>query len=143
MNEEDSNHRNHRQQQRAPPEITRSKQKEIWWDKVISILLKVTHNIPDIVLWELDTKQCKILDICVPLDISLELRDTTKRDKYIPLISQLQRMFPGYTYTIIPVITGALGTVPRKLSENLKKLGLPPKRVTLTINRIQKNGNTW
>ena len=65
-----------------------------------------------------------------------------KRDNYIPLISQLQRMYPEYTYTIIPMIIGALGTVPKRLSENLKKLGLPPKRVTLTINN-PNNGNTW
>ena len=98
MNEEDSDQRKHRHQQRALPDITRSKQKEIWWDKVISTPGKVAHNIPDTVFWEMDTKQYKIIDICVSLDISPELRDTTKRDNYIPIISRLQRMYPGYIY---------------------------------------------
>ena len=49
MNEENSDQRKHRHQQRALPDIARSKQKEIWWDKVISTPGKVAHNRPDTV----------------------------------------------------------------------------------------------
>ena len=106
-----------------PQEITRVGKEEIWWDKIIDTPGKINRNRPDIVLWELDTKVCKIIDICVPLDFNVTLHETTKRDNYTSLLGQLKKMYPGYTYTIIPVVIGALGTVPRKLKENLEKIG--------------------
>ena len=119
-----------------PQEITRVGEKEIWWDKIIDTPGKINHNRPDIVLWELDTKVCKIIDICVPLDFNVALRETTKRDNYTPLVGQLKKMYPGYTNTIIPVVIGALGTVPHKLKENLEKIGI--QGIESTISRMQK-----
>ena len=125
-----------RKQHGVPQEITRVGEKEIWWDKIIDTPGKINHNRPDIVLWELDTKVCKIIDICVPLDFNVTLCETTKRDNYTPLVGQLKKMYPGYTYTIIPVVIGALGTVPRKLKENLEKIGI--QGIESTISKMQK-----
>ena len=65
-----------------------------------------------------------MIDICIPLHTNVQLRHGTKRDNYVPLIDQLRRIYPGYTYRIIPIIIGALGTIPRQLSDNLKEIGL-------------------
>ena len=79
------------------------------------------HNRPDIVIWNCDTKVCKIIDIFVPLDTNVELREETKSDSYIPLVDQLQRIYQRYKFTIVPVIAGALGTVPNELERTFRR----------------------
>ena len=97
-----------------------------------------THNRPDMIIWRSDTKDCKIVDICVPLDTNVELRHTTKIDDYIPLVDQLQRIYPAFKYTVIPVIVGALGTIPKTLKDSLLKIGLQKVKLPAVIERIQK-----
>ena len=70
----------------------------------------------------------------------MDLREETKSDSYIPLVDQLQRIYPRYKFTVVPVITGALGTVPNKLKENIQKIGLSENRTGAVIQRIQKDG---
>ena len=70
---------------KAPSQVTKVKETEVWWDMPISTLNKIPHNRPDMIIWHSDTKDCKIVDICVPLDTSVELRHTTKIDDYNPL----------------------------------------------------------
>ena len=105
---EDSNVERYRQS----AQVTKMKHIEIWWDYQFTTLTKLSHNRPDIVIWNCDTKVCKIIDICVPLDTNLNLREETKSDSYIPLVDQLQRIYQRYKFTIVPVIAGALGTLP-------------------------------
>ena len=107
---------------KAPLQVTKVKETEIWWDMPISTLNKIPHNRPDMIIWHSYTKDCKIVDICVPLDTNVELRHTTKIDDYIPLVHQLQRIYPAYKYTVIPVIVGALGTILKTLKDSLLKL---------------------
>ena len=68
----------------------------------------------------------------------MELRHTTKIDDYIPLVDQLQRIHPSYKYTVIPVIVGALGTIPKTLKDSLLKIGLQKVKLPAVIERIQK-----
>ena len=83
-------------------------------------------------------KDCKIVDICVPLDTNVELPHTTKTDDYIPLVDQLQRLYPAYNYTVIPVIVGKFGTIPKTLKDSLLKIGLQKVKLPAVIERIQK-----
>ena len=83
-------------------------------------------------------KTCKVIDICVPLDVNVELREKTKRDDYTPLIDQLQRIYPTYKYQVIPVVVGALWTVTKVLKDNLGKIGIPEENIRETVEKIQK-----
>ena len=111
---------------------------EIWWNRGVTTLTKIPHNRLDLIIWDSNTNECKIIDICVPLDTNLELRDTTKRNNYIELIDQLQRIYPRYKYHIIPIIIEALGTIPKKLKENLRKTGISGDRIDGLIRNMQK-----
>ena len=68
----------------------------------------------------------------------MKLRHTTNIDDYIPLVDQLQRTYPAYKYTVIPVIVGALGTIPKTLKDSLLKIGLQKVKLPAVIERIQK-----
>ena len=51
-----------------PPEVTRTANKEIWWNISMSTPEKVEHNKPDMVLWDLKNKKCIIIEVTVPLE---------------------------------------------------------------------------
>ena len=38
-------------------------------------------------------------------------------------------MYPDYSFTFIPVIIGALGTIPKDLAANINKLGFADKKM--------------
>ena len=121
-----------------PQAITKNGSREIWWDLPVTTPVKVKHNRPDIIFWDNDEKKCIIIDVCVPLDVNLSKQYQTKRDNYTPLISQLQRIYPTYRYSIVPVIVGALGTVPKIITEDLKKIGIEKDKIDSVSKRIQK-----
>ena len=110
---------------------------EIWWDKPVKTVNKVKKNKPDIVIWDLKDKSCKIVEVSVPLDTNLRQARDEKEAKYIPLISQLQQMFK---FEIIPILTGALGSIPHGLKTNLQRLGIQKAKTTALKGRIQKAG---
>ena len=79
-----------READRMPSQITKTDHLEIWWGYKVPTMNEVPHNRPDMVIWDNQNKTCKIVDICVPLDINMDLRDTTKVDNYAPLVDQLR-----------------------------------------------------
>ena len=112
--------------------------KEIWWDKPLQTPNKIEHNRPDIVIWDRNRTTCTIIEVGVPLDFNIASRQRNKADKYIPLISELQQMYPGFKYQFAPIILGALGTVPNRLKEELLKLNIAEGQVRNVIKRLQK-----
>ena len=81
-----------REANRMPSQITKTDH--------LPTMNKVPHNQPDMVIWNNQNKTCKIVDICVPLDINMDRRDTTKVNNYAPLISQLQRLYSEYNVSV-------------------------------------------
>ena len=130
--------KSHRRAKQIQEQITKTDNLEIWWDYKIPTMSKIPHNRPDMVIWDTQNKTCKIVDICVPLDINVELRHTTKVDNYAPLVDQLQRLYPQYKYQMIPVIIGAMGTVPKTLRGNLTRVGVPEDAIKSLIERVQR-----
>ena len=82
--------------------------KEIWWNKLITTTSRVKHNCPDIVIWDKKTSVCTIIEMGVPFDTNVAVRQAEKGNK---LVSELQQLYPSFKYQIIPVIIGALGAV--------------------------------
>ena len=42
----------------------------------------------------------------------------------MPLVSELQQLYRGYKYEIIPIFVGTLGAVPKSLKRHLENIGL-------------------
>ena len=123
-----------------PPEVTKTSNLEIWWDKSVKTIYKVKKNKPDIVIWNQQDKTCKIVEVSVPLDMNLRQAREDKESKYILLISQLQQMYRGYKYQVIPILTGALGSIPQGLKKNIERNGIQKSRITTVKEQIQKAG---
>ena len=120
-----------------PSEIWASQSLELWWDKRIKVVPSVPNNKPDIVLWKKDKKVCFVIDVCVPLDQNVHAEENTKVNKYTRLIVGLQRLYPDYTYQIIPIVLGATGLITNSLKNNLNNL-FDKKIVPRLIPKLQQ-----
>ena len=121
-----------------PLPVINTPTKEIWWDKPLQTPNKIEHNRPDIVIWDRNRTTCTVVEVGVPLDFNIASCQRNKADKYMPLISELQQMYPGFKYQVAPIILGALGTVPNRLKEELSKLNIAEDQVRNVIKRLKK-----
>ena len=94
---------------------------EIWWDVHIKTVPAVKHK-PDIVVWEKDSKQCKIVDMCVPHYQNVHTQEKTKNVLYVQLAVALARMYTDHQYIIIPIVLGATILITVALVNNMKEL---------------------
>ena len=88
---------------------------EMWWDTLIKTVPTVPHNKPDIVVWKKNEDKCFIIDICVPLDQNIHTQEKMKIDNYTLLTIGLYRLYPNYSYEVIPIVLGATGLVTNSL----------------------------
>ena len=64
---------------------------------------------------------CKIVDFAVPADHKIKLKECEKKDKYLDLARELKKLW-NTKVTIIPIVTGAFGTVTKRLIKGLEDL---------------------
>ena len=103
---------------------------DLWWDHKIRLSPPVKYNRPDIVLLSKTDRICRIIDVCVPLDVNVESEEKAKRDKYKLLATGLHRLYDSYTFTVIPIVMGATGYIPKSLVANLHRCGIEkPERI--------------
>ena len=93
----------------------------IYWDKPIKTDRKVSYNRPDVVVIDREENTWYIVDFAIPMDHHVKEKEEEKIDKYMDLAAEVRRQFRVKT-VIIPIVLGALGTVPAKLSKSLEKL---------------------
>ena len=93
----------------------------IYWDKPIKTDRKVSYNRPDVVVIDREENTWYIVDFAIPMDHHVKEKEEEKIDKYMDLAAEVRRQFRVKT-VILPIVLGALGTVPAKLSKSLEKL---------------------
>ena len=121
-----------------PPEVTKIADAEMWWDKKVKTVTKIERNRPDMIYWDKKNKQCEIIEISVPLDNNMQQAYKLKQGKYIELISQLQKMYRGYKYSVITTTVRCSGAIPVNLEQNILRLGISKERVGTVTHRIQR-----
>ena len=68
----------------------------------------------------------------------MEKNYKTKQDSYLPLCVELKKLYPKFSYVVIPVAIGATGLVMKKLSADLETIGIEKQKVRKTIVLAQK-----
>ena len=125
---------------RSPESLTSLGALEIWWDMRVRTLPKVQHNKPDMIIWNRQLKECKIVEVGTPLDVNVAHVESEKFDKYMPLMLGLQRLYPEYRFQIIPIVIGATGNITKNLTTNLAKLGIQAAKIkSLTIQLQERS----
>ena len=105
----------------------------IMWDMPINTDRTMTENRPDIIVKDSVNSTCKLIDMTVPSDRNIALKEIEKKSKYKDLELEIQRMWHMKTI-VIPIVVGALlGTVKKGMIENIEKVSK-----SANVTEIQK-----
>ena len=88
----------------------------ITWDIPVNTDRSITANRPDIIVKDSVNSTCKLIDVTVPSDRNIALKEIEKKSKYKDLELEIQRMWQMKSI-VIPVVVGALGTIKKGMVE--------------------------
>lgn len=99
---------------------------KLLWDFDFQTDRVIEHRRPDLVLFKREEKECFIIDVAIPGDHNIIAKQTEKILKYSELKVEIARMWaiPEGKVKVIPVVIGALGSVPRTATKYLNQLGI-------------------
>ena len=104
---------------------------KILWDFMILTDKHLAHNIPDITVVE--KKRVWIIDGAIPGDGRIEEKELEKISKYQDLKIEIERLWQKQV-TVVPVVIGSLGAIPRDLRKHLRAIGLE----SISASQLQK-----
>lgn len=104
----------------------------IMWDMPVNTDRTITANRSDIIVKDSVNSTCKLIDMTVPSDRNITLKEIEKKSKYKDLELEIQRMWHMKTI-VVPVVVGALGTVKKGMVKNIEKVSK-----SANVTEIQK-----
>ena len=72
----------------------------------------------------------------MPMDLNVTNQEKMKVDNYTPLIVGLLRIYPTYSFEVVPIVVGATGLITNSLVKNMKKI-LEQEEVDAIVTNIQ------
>ena len=92
------------------------------WDYNIQTDHQISARRPDLVVINKQEQTCQVIDIPVPEYTAVKAKKEEKLEKYQDLAREIQKMWSVRTQ-VLSVVIRALGTVPKRLESNLKRIG--------------------
>ena len=114
-----------------------TEEKVFWWNVKVKTTTNVKNNRPDLIIWGLNSKECQVVEFSCPGDINVIRKIQEKENTYNPLLCNLQILYPEYSYQVIPIVIGALSSIPCNLKDNLKCMGFYEKEVNKQTKMLQ------
>ena len=111
--------------------VLQNNEAKILWDFKIQTDKHLAHNIPDITVVE--KKQVWLVDVAIPGDSRIQQKEVEKITKYQDLKIEVERLWERKA-TVVSVVIGVLGAIPRDLTKHLNTLGLDK----ITPSQLQK-----
>ena len=116
---------------KSPP-VVEGENTTILWDFPINTDRAIQANRPDIVIKDHKSKTCLLIDMTIPTDRNISVKEFDKLSKYKDLQTEIERMWHLKT-TIVPVVVGALGMVKKGIQNHLNAIPGEPN-----LQEIQK-----
>ena len=104
-----------------PEKVIEKDRAKVLWDFYIRTDKQVIANKPDIVVVDKNTEYTTIIDIAIPNDWNITIKELEKVDKYQPFREELERTWTT-TAIVVPVMVGALGAVTPKHTQWLTQI---------------------
>ena len=98
---------------------------ELLWNQKQTCSKGVEHNWPDLMIRDHRDRKLTIVDFSIPNDCNVAKKEDDKIRIYQPLAADQLKMYGWKKREIVPIIVGALGTIPKRLGKHLKMLGIP------------------
>jgi len=115
-----------------PKTVTNTEGVTILWDMPIQTDREIMANRPDIIIKDQKENKCWLIDISIPSERNVAVKEVEKLSKYKDLEIEIQRMW-GMQTSVIPVIIGDLGKIRKTCEKWLREIP-----GDLNINEIQK-----
>ena len=106
-----------------PPAVSENENVKILWNPFIQTDRTVQHNHPDIVVFCKEKRHCQIVDVAIPGDRNIVKKQAEKLTNYADLKIEISKMWDCST-VVIPIVIGALGSIPQKLEKYLEELDI-------------------
>ena len=97
---------------------------KLLWDFDVQTVHLIPARRPDLIIIKKKKKMkrnCKTVDFTVPADHRINLKECEKKDRYLDLARELKK-FWNMKVTIVPIVTGAFGTINKGLLKGLEDL---------------------
>ena len=104
-----------------PAPVLEKDSHKLLWDFNIQTDHLIPARRPDLIIINKRKRICKIVDLAVPADHRINLKESEKKDKYLDLARELKKLW-NMKVTIVPIVIGALGTVTKGLLKGLEDL---------------------
>ena len=114
-----------------PQPVTENEKLKILWDFTVQTDHIVEARRPDMMIIDKEKKSCLIVDFAVPSDHRIEIKEREKIEKYQDLKREVQKLW-NMKAKIIPIVIGALGTIPKTLQKQLEQI-----ESSIAINQMQ------
>ena len=121
-----------------PESVLENDTHKILWDFEIQTDHLIPARRPDLVLINKKKRMCHIVDFAVPADHRVKLKEIEKKDKYLDLTRELKKLW-NMRVKVIPIVIGALGTVPKGLERSLNELEIKGRIDTIQTTALLKS----
>ena len=120
-----------------PESVLENETHKILWDFKIQTDHLITARRPDLVLINKKKRTCHIVDFAVPADHRVKLKEIEKKAKYLDLARELKKLW-NMRVKVVPIVIGALGTVPKGLEKSLSELEIKGRIETIQTIALLK-----
>ena len=83
---------------------------------------------------------CLIVDLAVPTDHSVKIKENEKRNKYLDLARE-QKKLCNIEVTVIAIIIGGFGTIPKGFVNGLDEIEIGGRAKTTQITALLKSAS--
>jgi hypothetical protein len=111
--------------QHNPSAVIENDSAKILWDFTIQTDRVIEHRKPDITVLDKTNRRCFIVDVAIPGDHKIAEKQLDKITRYSELRVELARLW-NVNASVIPIVIGALGSIPKDLSKHIKALEIKP-----------------
>ena len=107
----------------APEGAVENEEIKVLWDINIQCDNLMEARRPDLIVIDKKEQKAIIIDIAVPADERVEVKEKEKVEKYQDLKREIKRLWKLRNVEIVPVVIGALGSVSTEFDRWMGKLG--------------------
>ena len=118
-----------------PDSVMENHKVKLLWDFTIQTDRVIQARRPDIVLVEKELNKTWIIDVAVPADRRIEIKELEKIEKYQDLARELKKIWKTKV-KVVPVVVGSLGSVSKRLKKYVTMLGISNRITTLQKSAI-------
>ena len=107
----------------VPDSVLENEDYKMLWDFSVRTDHEIEARRPDLLIIDKSEKNCQIIDVTIPEDGRVGAKEDEKVEKYQDLAREVRKMW-GVRPKVIPIVVESQGTIPLRLKENLRTIGV-------------------